>query len=181
MPNKNPKEAAAAAATRTACTLASPYNQCPTSRLWRAAPGRLAAAAVGLSLSLALGGCSYQLGALSGKEAGKSEHSGSIAAQPVAAKVTESAAEGDLALAKRAATELLARGAKDASQSWENPRTGARGTVTPLASAYAQGSTVCQDFLASYVRGDQESWYQGGACRQGSTWEVRDLRPLQRT
>jgi surface antigen len=115
-----------------------------------------------------------------GKDDGKPEYSGSITARPVSAKTAARAAEGDLALAKRAATEVLARGT-DASQPWENPRTGARGTVTPLASSYAQDGTVCHDFLTSYVQGDQESWYQGGACRHGGTWEVRDLRPLQRT
>jgi len=116
------------------------------------------------------------------KDEAKSEQTGSLALQPVSATITaEAAAEGDLAIAKKAAAEVLAHGAKDASLPWENPRTGARGTVTPLASAYSQDGTVCHDFLASYVRGDRESWYQGGACRYGSKWEVRDIRPLQRT
>ena len=46
-----------------------------------------------------------------------------------------------------------ARGGKDASAPWENPRTGARGTVTPIASAYTQDGQTCRDFLASYVSG----------------------------
>ncbi len=44
------------------------------------------------------------------------------------------------------------RGDKDASLPWENPETGARGTVTPLAAAYTQDGSTCRDFLASYVR-----------------------------
>jgi surface antigen len=77
---------------------------------------------------------------------------------------------------------MLTKGRKDASVPWENPRTGARGTVTPLASAYSQDGFQCHDFLASYVKGEQESWYQGGACRvHGGRWQVRDIRPLQRT
>lgn len=126
-------------------------------------------------------GCStsYQLGAVFGKEEAETEYTSSFA--PRAEPARFEAAEGDLALAKAAAADLLARGAKDASVPWENPRTGARGTVTPIASAYAQNGTVCQDFLASYVRGDREFWYHGGACRNGRVWEVRDLRPLRRT
>ena len=46
---------------------------------------------------------------------------------------------------------------------WENPRTGARGTITPLASAYNQDGVTCRDFLASYVHGQTEAWLQGEA------------------
>ena len=46
-----------------------------------------------------------------------------------------------------------------------NPKTGARGTITPIASAYSQDGLTCRDFLASYVRNGAESWMQGEACR----------------
>ena len=77
---------------------------------------------------------------------------------------------------------MLARHDKGASQPWENPGTGARGTVTPLADAYTQDGFQCRDFLASYIRDGSESWLQGDACRihQGK-WTVRTLRPLKRT
>jgi surface antigen len=91
-------------------------------------------------------------------------------------------ADGDLALAKAAAAEVVSTGAKDASQPWENPQTGARGTVTPLADAYTQDGFLCRDFLASYVRGGAESWLQGDACRMHKgKWTVRSLRPLKRS
>ena len=48
--------------------------------------------------------------------------------------------------------KLLASGGKDTSVPWENPRTGARGTITPIASAYSQDGLTCRDFLASYMR-----------------------------
>ena len=90
--------------------------------------------------------------------------------------------ENDLAYAKAAAALVLARTEKDASQPWENPRTGARGTVTPIADAYTQDGFQCRDFLASYIRDGAESWLQGDACRahQGQ-WTVRKLRPLKRS
>ncbi len=87
--------------------------------------------------------------------------------------------ESDLAFARNAASDVLTRGSKDSSQPWENPETGARGSVTPLAQAYssADGRT-CRDFLASYVNGRNESWLQGAACQTGhGRWEIHTLKP----
>jgi surface antigen len=95
---------------------------------------------------------------------------GSIVAKPT---------EGDLAYARDAASDVLTKGNKDASQPWENPETGARGSVTPLAQAYsADDGRICRDFLASYVNGATESWLQGAACRSGrGRWEIHTLKP----
>ena len=89
--------------------------------------------------------------------------------------------EGDLDIARAAVSEVLSKGGKDTSVPWENPKTGARGTITPIAAAYSQDGLTCHDFLASYVRNGSESWMQGEACRlnQGK-WEVRHLKPWQR-
>ena len=82
-----------------------------------------------------------------------------------------------------AIVDVLKRGAKEISSPWENPSSGARGTVTPIASAYDKDGVTCRDFLASYVRRQgSETWMQGEACRakQGA-WEVRSLRPWSRS
>ena len=80
--------------------------------------------------------------------------------------------ESDLAFARTAASDVLTKGDKDSSQPWQNPETGARGSVTPLAQAYANGDgRTCRDFLASYVNGRTESWLQGAAC-QGRPWPL---------
>lgn len=91
--------------------------------------------------------------------------------------------ETDLVFARAAASEVLGRGGKDSSTAWENPQTGARGTVTPIASAYSQDGRICRDFLASYVHAGSESWLQGEACRAGRSgkWEVRKLAPWKRS
>jgi surface antigen len=125
-------------------------------------------------LALGLGGCSfsYQLDSLFAKN----EADGLRPA--VARAALEAPAEGDLAIARATASEILAKGGKDASMPWENPQTGARGTVTPLAAAYTHDGAVCRDFLASYVRNGSESWLQGEACRvERGKWEVRQMRP----
>lgn len=114
---------------------------------------------------------------------GDSLTTGSIAAPPAGAKpATAMPPEVDLAITKAAAIELLSRGAKDTSQPWENPATGARGTVTPIATAYTLNGSTCRDFLASYVHGGNEAWLQGEACRdKKGPWEVRQIKPWNRS
>lgn len=90
--------------------------------------------------------------------------------------------EADLALARMAASDVLTKGDKDSSQPWENPATGARGSVTPLAAAYTADGRSCRDFLASYVKDRSESWMQGAACRSAQGhWEIRSLKPWRRS
>jgi surface antigen len=87
-------------------------------------------------------------------------------------------AESDLAFARNAASDVLTKGTKDSSQPWENPETGARGSVTPLAQAYNSDGRTCRDFLASYVNGRNERWLQGAACQTASgRWEIHTLKP----
>jgi hypothetical protein len=99
-------------------------------------------------------------------------------AQPSLAAPSDS----DLAFARNAASDVLTRGDKDASQPWENPETGARGSVTPLAQAYSSEGRTCRDFLASYVNGRSESWLQGAACKTGhGQWEIHTLKPWRQS
>jgi len=107
------------------------------------------------------------------------EVTGSIT--PVA--VPPSPTESDLAFARTAASDVLTKGDKDSSQPWENPETGARGSVTPLAQSYAaEDGRTCRDFLASYVNGRTESWLQGAACKASQgRWEIHTLKPWRRS
>jgi outer membrane surface antigen len=152
-------------------------------RRWHAASRqlpRVVVFAAGFALASLLGGCSfsYQLDSLFTKK-GEADQRASLRAPKPAA---EPPAEGDLAIARAAVSEVLTKGGKDVSLPWENPSTGARGTVTPLATAYSQDGATCRDFLASYVKNGSESWLQGEACRAGrGKWEVRNLRPWKNT
>lgn len=87
--------------------------------------------------------------------------------------------ESDLAFARDAASDVLSKGDKDVSQHWENPETGARGSVTPLAQAYAaDDGRKCRDFLASYVNGSTETWLQGAGCEAThGRWQIHTLKP----
>jgi surface antigen len=151
---------------------------------WHPAPRQLSAAVFSLSLSLAAGGCSfsYQLDNLfAKKDEAQVERTGAL--RTTLAKVTpELPAEPDLAMASAAVNEVLTQGGKDSSMPWENPNTGARGTVTPLAAAHNQDGVTCRDFLVSYVKNGTESWMQGEACRaERGKWEMRSLRRWKKT
>jgi len=134
--------------------------------------------------ALTAAGCSYRLSSLTPRNDAGTETTGSIgragsqSKQEVAATLPP---EFDLAYARAAAAEVLARGGRDSSVPWENPQTGAGGNITPLAVAYDEGGSTCRDFLASYVHGEAEAWLKGEACRtDGGKWEVKSLTPLKR-
>jgi surface antigen len=147
---------------------------------------RANAIALSIVLGVTTGGCSfsYKLDSFLGRTGEeKPEQTSAIRTAPAPAPSEGTALrDADLAYAKAAAAEVLTRTDANASQPWENPNTGARGTVTPTANAYSQDGFTCRDFLASYVRDGAESWLQGDACRvhQGK-WTVRSLRPLKRS
>ena len=130
-------------------------------------------------IAVGTGGCS--LSRLDGGFAKlqDNESTGSIGAARASAPAPT---EGDLAFARNAASDVLTKGDKDSSQPWENPETGARGSVTPLAQAYSAEGRTCRDFLASYVNGRNESWLQGAACQSShdGRWEIHSLKPWRR-
>jgi hypothetical protein len=126
-------------------------------------------------------GCStnVKLGGMFGKE--EPEYTGSILSPP-SPEGTGLPPASDLAYAKLAAVEVVGHDSEDASLPWENPASGARGTVTPLAAAYRVEGEVCRDFLASYVLEGTESWFQGEACRESQgKWEVRRMKAWRRS
>jgi hypothetical protein len=149
---------------------------------YRGSPRSLAATALALSIALCAGGCSfsYQLDSMFGK---KDDATATSTLAPAAAPpLAGLPPEGDLAIARAAVAEVLNKGGQDASVPWENPTTGARGTVTPIAQAYTQDGTTCHEFLASYERNGSSAWLQGEACRATKgKWEVRNLKPWRRT
>jgi surface antigen len=137
------------------------------------------------ALGIVLGGCSIDLDSISlPKAPDLSDITGSIKPSPSATDAQASAQlppEADLALTRAAVNEVF-NGSKTISVPWENQATGARGTVTPIASAYTVDKAQCRDFLASYVAGGKESWLRGEACRETrGNWQVRALKPWIRS
>ena len=154
------------------------YSGRVPARLWRGLAGIAA-----LALALTGAGCSLSSQFDSVFASANSDTTGSITPPPGAKESNDLPPAADLAYARVAVNEVLKRGGKDSSQPWENPATGARGTVTPIASAYPQGDRTCHDFLASYVKGPSQAWLQGEACKppKGAAWEVRSMKPWKRS
>jgi len=127
-------------------------------------------------IGFGVGGCSVSRNESAYAKMDDKDLTGAIAA---ARAGVPAPTESDLAFARDAASDVLTKGTKDSSQPWENPETGARGSVTPLAEAYsAEDGRTCRDFLASYVNGKTESWLQGAACQTGhGRWEIHTLKP----
>jgi surface antigen len=139
----------------------------------------LTAILIGGGVGAGLGGCSLSRNESAFARMEGGDVTGSIAAASQA--VTYEPTEADLVLARTAASDVLTKGGKDSSQPWENPTTGARGSVTPLSSSYTADGRTCRDFLASYVNGTSESWLQGAACRaEHGRWDVHTLKPWRR-
>jgi 17 kDa outer membrane surface antigen len=126
-------------------------------------------------IGVGVGGCSMSRTDGAFARMGEGEPTGSIGpTKPRSVAPTEA----DLAFARNAASDVLTKGDKDSSQPWENPESGARGSVTPLAQVYVSDGRTCRDFLASYVNGASESWLQGAGCQTGrGRWEIHTLKP----
>ncbi|WP_164738468.1 RT0821/Lpp0805 family surface protein [Aquabacter cavernae] len=113
----------------------------------------------------ALAGC----GALRLGEPADPMITGSIKVQPASLPVPSGEAPsgiaaGDWAQAKLALDQALASPDKAASIPWDNPKTGARGTATPIGTAGADG---CREFRIGVVGTGGEQWVQGAACKDG--------------
>jgi surface antigen len=145
--------------------------------------------AVALALALNAGGCAvsgvgslFSRGDRDAMASASEDVTGSVGPARLA-NTGGLPSDTDLVFTKLAIVEVLQRGSKESSAPWENPSSGARGTVTPIASAYEREGSTCRDFLASYVRRHgPETWMQGEACRGGKgQWEVKSLRPWTRS
>lgn len=148
-------------------------------------------------LALSLGGCSMQLSSLlpggvsdapkpqgpSVIAAAEPQTTGSIPlAMANAGDVPMGMNPIDWPLARAALKEALSRTDDGPSVPWENPASGARGTVTPIASAFDRDGFACRNFLASHVRDGQESWLEGTACRvHRGEWDVKSVKEIRKS
>jgi hypothetical protein len=167
------------------------YNRSIGFRAWRSAAGSQRWAGPDLILALTRRGamaglllwvaaCSMpqQAAAIRGLDDG-GDVTGTAAAETMAE--APGITNGDIVAAGGAASVLFEQDAA-ATARWENPLTGASGTVSALASAYRDGGATCRDFLSSYVRLKSQAWLQGEACLTDSgRWNVRDLRRWTRS
>jgi surface antigen len=140
-----------------------------------------------MGMALFLSGCaaiSIPMGGLFGDDKDEEVATGSIKPQPVAAAApvvpTTTVPDVDWRASKSAFSQAMNRTDAGASVMWENPVTGAHGSITPLAKAGpSEHGRTCRTFLLSRVHGEDESWHQGEACLAGKAgWKVVVVRPL---
>jgi surface antigen len=164
-------------AARSAQVQSVPVLYRASVRLGLSAIGHAGTALALILIGLSGGGCSLSRPESAFAKMDDAEITGSIS--PPEREPTE----GDLAFARNAASDVLTKGDKDSSQPWQNPQTGARGSVTPIAKSYmAENGRTCRDFLASYVNGKTERWLQGSACRiERGRWDIQALKPWQQS
>jgi surface antigen len=169
---------------------AFPYNGTAVASLRLAALLALALGASGCAVSGPLGSMFAKSSKAEANAYAAEDVTGSVASPP-STSTAALPSDTDLVFARMAVVDVLKRGSKEISAPWENPASGAHGTVTPIASAYDKDGGTCRDFLASYVRQGAETWLQGEACRAkaggkaggkpGASWEVKSLRPWSRS
>ena len=95
-------------------------------------------------IGLSVGGCSFSRGSDAFARMSDYEVTGALR------RGEPAPTDSDLAFARTAASDVLTKGDKDSSQPWQNPETGARGSVTPVAQAYsADDGRTCRGLLAS--------------------------------
>ncbi|HWL31836.1 MAG TPA: RT0821/Lpp0805 family surface protein [Xanthobacteraceae bacterium] len=161
------------------------YSRTVTASLRLAVVAGVALGASGCAMSGSFGSLLGNNGGDGPRAYASEDATGSVAvrgAGPAASKAGMPS-ETDLVFTRLAIVDVLKRGGKETGAPWENPSSGARGTVTPIASAYDRDGMTCRDFLASYVRREgAETWLQGEACKgKKGAWQVRSLRPWTRS
>ncbi len=65
-----------------------------------------------------------------------------------------------------------------AAASWDNPRSGARGSFTPVGQARPSEERICRAFLAEIGGAARAQNLQGVACREKTgEWTLEDVKP----
>jgi hypothetical protein len=127
----------------------------------------------------AMGGCSIAI-PMSSLYPDDDETTGSINRPPV---LSRQLGEDDLKRADAAMAAALDPKRNDVPVAWANPASGAKGSFTPVATAYrlANGNT-CRTFLAEVdAPASAAQFMQGSACKADGKWMIHDLRPWKQT
>lgn len=64
---------------------------------------------------------------------------------------------------------------------WDNPHSGAKGSFTPVGSAYPDDGRICRKFLADVATKDARERLQGVACRERTAeWTLTEVKPRKK-
>ena len=128
-----------------------------------------------LATAIALGGCATAIPLPSFMGLGN-DVTGSI--PPPSAALSPFLDQEDWRRAKGALGIALDPQGNGAAVSWDNPRSGARGSFTPVADAKAVDDKICRAFLAEVGGAAPARSLQGAACRdKAGDWTLGDVKP----
>jgi surface antigen len=86
----------------------------------------------------------------------------------------------DWQLAKLAFTQALDEKA-GATTTWDNPKTGAKGSFAAVGDSYAGVAGRCRDFHADIDQKSADKTLEGTACAgKAGDWQVTDIKPAKR-
>jgi surface antigen len=131
--------------------------------------------ACALAAAIALGACATAIPLPSFMGVGN-DVTGSI--PPPSAALSPFLDQEDWRRAKGALGIALDPQGNGAAVAWENPRSGARGSFTPVADAKAVDDKICRAFLAEVGGAAPARSLQGAACRdKAGEWTLGDVKP----
>jgi surface antigen len=98
---------------------------------------------------------------------------GVLAGGFIGSQIGKSLDQNDLQYANRATQTSLESGQPGQPLPWNNPQSGAYGTVTPQRYYQASGGQYCREFQQTITVGGQTQDGYGTACRQpDGTWKI---------
>ena len=107
----------------------------------------------------------------------KDDITGSISVVPFGAMLDEE----DRRREKAALSTALDPQGEGATVHWENPKTGRKGSITPVGHAYPEDAKICRAFLGDYHEGTDQRNIQGTACTvTAGEWIVKDSKPFKK-
>lgn len=127
-----------------------------------------------IAFALALGGCSAAI-PLPSIIASRNDVTGSVTpANPISAALDVE----DWRRARGALGLALDPQGNGEPVGWDNPRSGARGSFTPVGPAKAVDDRICRSFLASVGGSLPARSLQGSACRsKDGEWSIGEVAP----
>jgi surface antigen len=124
--------------------------------------------------ALTLTGCAMttSLGPLFSKD----DITGSI--PPSDGRFSTAMTDADWDVARAAIEQATSDAASSTTAAWENPQTGLKGRVTPVATAFAVEDRTCRAFVATLEASARTDWYQGRACHGDGGMSVGAVLPF---
>ena len=129
-------------------------------------------------LAIAVSGCSMSMPIASlTSSAANEDATGSIPASSLARLLDAE----DWRRAKAALATALDPQGNDSLVGWDNPKSGNKGSFTPIGKAYPSDGKICRVFLSRIDRKGNEQSMKGTACSErDGEWTIAEINPSKK-